>query len=307
MAVPDFQSFMRPVLDAHADQKPHAVTEIREAVVSALAITDEDRKVLLPSGRQPRYANRIAWAITHLAQAGLLRRPTRGVTEITGRGQEVLSAHPERVDIRILKGFAEYVEFRTRARVRSSGTTSEEQAEDSNVETLAPREAIEEFIEAAHSAVAAELLGRVISQPPEFLEHLVLRLLVAMGYGGLERMTEHMGGPGDGGLDGLVRLDPLGLDVVYVQAKRYTDKPVGRPDIQAFVGALHGVQASRGIFITTSRFSADARDYADRVNARLILIDGPELARLMIAHSCGVVIEETYVLKQVDENFFSEE
>lgn len=307
MAIPDFQSFMRPVLDAHADQKPHAVTEIREAVVRALAITDEDRKVLLPSGRQPRYANRIAWAITHLAQAGLLRRPTRGVTEITGRGQEVLREHPERVDIRILKGFAEYVEFRTRARVRPPGAPSEEQAEDSNVETLAPREAIEEFIETAHSAVAAELLSRVISQPPEFLEHLVLRLLVAMGYGGLERMTEHMGGPGDGGLDGLVRLDPLGLDVVYVQAKRYTDKPIGRPDIQAFVGALHGVQASRGIFITTSRFSADARDYADRVNARLILIDGPELARLMIGHSCGVVTEETYVLKQIDENFFSEE
>ncbi|RLP89292.1 restriction endonuclease [Micromonospora sp. BL4] len=307
MAIPDFQAFMRPVLDAHADQKPHAVTEIREAVVSALAITDEDRKVLLPSGRQPRYANRIAWAITHLAQAGLLHRPTRGVTEITGRGQEVLWAYPERVDIRILKGFAEYVEFRTRARVRPSGTSSEEQAEDSNVETLAPREAIEEFIEAAHSAVAAELLSRVISQPPEFLEHLVLRLLVAMGYGGLERMTEHMGGPGDGGLDGLVRLDPLGLDVVYVQAKRYTDKPIGRPDIQAFVGALHGVQASRGIFITTSRFSADARDYADRVNARLILIDGPEFARLMIEHSCGVVTEETYILKQIDENFFAEE
>lgn len=123
----------------------------------------------------------------------------------------------------------------------------------------------------------------------------------------MERMTEHIGGPGDGGLDGLVRLDPLGLDVVYVQAKRYTDRSVGRPDIQAFVGALHGAQASRGIFITTSRFSADARDYADRVNARLILIDGPELAALMVEHGYGVVTEETYTLKQIDENFFSED
>ncbi|MCW3817864.1 restriction endonuclease [Micromonospora sp. DR5-3] len=306
MAIPDFQSFMRPVLNAHADQKPHAVAEIREAVATALAITDEDRKVMLPSGREPRYLNRIAWAITHVAQAGLLNRPARGVTEITERGKEVLRAHPERVDIKILMGFPEYVEFRTRTRVRQPGAALQEQGEEVNVETLAPREAIEELIEAAHSAVAAELLSRVVSQPPEFLEQLVLRLLVAMGYGGLERMIEHIGGPGDGGLDGLVRLDPLGLDVVYVQAKRYTDRPVGRPDIQASVGALQGAQANRGIFITTSRFSADARDYADRVNSRLILIDGPELARLMIVHGCGVVTEETYILKQIDENFFSE-
>jgi restriction system protein len=306
VAIPDFQTFMRPVLAAHADGKPHSVAEIREAVVSMLAITDEDRKVMLKSGRQPRYVNRIAWALTHLAQAGLLTRPARGVTEITSRGHEVLQGYPDRVDIRILKSFPEYVDFRTRTRVRRSATTPDDEVADTNVEALAPREAIEELIDAAHSAVAAELLARVVSQPPEFLEHLVLRLLVAMGYGGLERMTEHIGGPGDRGLDGLVRLDLLGLDVVYVQAKRYNDRPVGRPDIQAFVGALHGAQASRGIFITTSRFSSDAKDYADRVNARLILIDGPELATLMIEHGCGVVTEETYTLKQIDENFFSE-
>jgi restriction system protein len=161
-------------------------------------------------------------------------------------------------------------------------------------------------IDSAHSAVAADLVGRVLKQPPIFLERLVLRLLVKMGYGGLETPTEHLGAPGDAGLDGLIRLDTLGLDVVYVQAKRYTDRHVGRPDIQAFVGALHGAQASRGVFITTSRFSSDARDYAERVNARLVLIDGPELAALMIEHDCGVVVEESFVLKQVDENFFEE-
>jgi restriction system protein len=173
-------------------------------------------------------------------------------------------------------------------------------------EDLSPREAIEDVIDSAHSAVAADLLARTIMESPAFLEQLVLRLLVKMGYGGLEVPTEHLGGPGDAGLDGLIRLDPLGLDVVYVQAKRYTDRHVGRPDIRAFVGALHGAQASRGVFITTSRFSAEARDYADRVNARIVLVDGPELAALMIEHDCGVIVEESFVLKQVDENFFED-
>lgn len=152
--------------------------------------------------------------------------------------------------------------------------------------------------------MAAELLSRIIKQPPEFLERLVLDLLTTMGYGGL---AEHLGGPGDQGLDGLIRLDRLGLDVVYVQAKRYTDRVVGRPDIQGFVGALQGAQASRGIFITTSRFSPDAKNFADRVPVRLILIDGPELANLMIEHNCGVVTQQTFTLKQLDENYFGDE
>lgn len=245
--------------------------------------------------------------MTHLAQAGLLDRPSRGITQITARGQEVLQQYPDRVNMKVLRRFPEYEEFRTRTRQRKGqpkralGTVS-----DSAPDELAPREAITEVIDSAHSAVAADLLARVLKQPPVFLEQLVLRLLVKMGYGGLETPTEHLGGPGDAGLDGLIRLDPLGLDVVYVQAKRYTDQHVGRPDIQAFVGALHGAQASRGIFITTSRFSSQAVDYAERVNARLVLIDGPELAALMIEHDCGVTVEESYVLKQVDENFFEE-
>jgi len=205
----------------------------------------------------------------------------------------------------VLGQFPEYLEFRTRTRERK-GKPAEKFAPTGGTdrEQLSPREAITEVIDSAHSAVAADLLARVIKQPPEFLEHLVLQLLTRMGYGGLETPSEHLGRSGDAGLDGLIRLDKLGLDVVYVQAKRYTDRHVGRPDIQAFVGALHGAQASRGVFITTSRFSADARDYADRVNARLVLIDGPELAALMIENDCGVISEETYTLKQVDDNYF---
>lgn len=308
MAVPDFQSLMRPTLAVHQDRQPHTPTDLRDRLATEMQVSAEDRAIMLPSGRQSVFANRVAWAVTHMAQAGLLARPARGVTQITDRGIRVLSRYPDRVDMKVLGQFPEYAEFRTRTQQRKGPLPPDTRKDNSaSRDELSPREAIEDVIDSAHSAVAADLLARVIKQSPAFLEQLVLRLLVKMGYGGLEVATEHLGAPGDAGLDGLIRLDPLGLDVVYVQAKRYTDRHVGRPDIQAFVGALHGAQASRGIFITTSRFSSDARDYAERVNARVILIDGPELAALMIEHDCGVIVEESFVLKQVDENFFEEE
>jgi hypothetical protein len=205
-------------------------------------------------------------------------------------GRAATASQPDRHERAAL--FPEYQEFRRRTRERAGkpGESAAPAPADDRRDELSPREAIAEVIDSAHSAVAADLLTRVVKQPPEFLERLVLQLLVRMGYGGLETPTEHLGRTGDAGLDGLIRLDKLGLDVVYVQAKRYTDRHVGRPDIQAFVGALHGAQASRGVFITTSRFSADALDYADLVNARLVLIDGPELAALVIEHGCGVAL-----------------
>jgi restriction system protein len=303
VAIPDFQSLLRPVLEVHVDGRPHFLAEVRDRVAAALGVTDDERKILLPSGRQPTYTNRIAWSVTHLAQATLLERLARGSTQITVRGEQVLHDYPERVDMRVLAGFEEYAEFRNRTRERKGKHAEEPAGANLAGPNLSPDEAVRDLIDDAHSAVAADLLARILKQPPEFLENLVLDLLIRMGYGGL---AEHLGGPGDHGLDGLIRLDPLGLDVVYVQAKRYTDKTVGRPDIQGFVGALHGAQASRGIFITTSRFSPEASDYAERVNARLVLIDGPELANLMIEHNCGVVVEETFTLKQVDENFFGD-
>jgi len=304
--VPDFQSLMRPCLAVHEDGQPRTSADLRDRLAALMHVTAEDRAILLPSGSQPLFSNRVGWAVTHLAQAGLLDRPARGVTQITARGLEVLGQYPARVDMKVLRQFLEYEEFRTRTRQRKGQPEPAAGTASGTHDDLAPREAIAEVIDSAHSAVAADLLARVIKQPPVFLEQLVLRLLVKMGYGGLETPAEHLGAPGDAGLDGLIRLDTLGLDVVYVQAKRYTDRHVGRPDIQAFVGALHGAQASRGVFITTSRFSSDARDYAERVNARLVLIDGPELASLMIEHDCGVITEESFVLKQVDENFFEE-
>jgi restriction system protein len=307
MAVPDFQSMMRPVLALHADGLPHTSADVRDAVAQVMGVTEEDRQVPLPSGRTSRYANRVAWAVTHMAQALLLERPTRGVTQITSRGREVLAKYPDRVDMSVLAQFPEYLEFRSGSRRHTRKEPDGRPPSEEPTDHLSPVEAITEVIDEAHLTVAGDLLARILQQPPQFLERLVLKLLVSMGYGGLEAVTEHLGGPGDQGLDGLIRLDLLGLDVVYVQAKRYAlDHKVGRPDIQGFVGALHGAQASRGIFITTSSFSADARIYAERVNARIILIDGPELARLMVEHNCGVKVEEAFVLKEVDEDFFDE-
>jgi restriction system protein len=306
MTIPDFQSMMRPVLALHDDGLPHTAADVRNDVAEVLGVTEQERQVPLPSGRTTRYANRVAWAVTHMVQALLLERPARGVTQILPRGREVLAKYPDRVDMSVLAQFPEYVAFRSRSRPplkdRDSGSTGEEPTRE-----VSPSEAITEVVDEAHAAVAGDLLARILLRPPQFLERLVLKLLVSMGYGGLEAVTEHLGGPGDQGLDGLIRQDLLGLDVVYVQAKRYApDRKVGRPDIQGFAGALQGAQASRGIFITTSSFSADARSYADRINARLVLIDGPELARLMVEHNCGVRVEETFVPKQVDEDFFDE-
>jgi restriction system protein len=209
VAIPDFQTLMRPILDVHADGQPHSQAEVRDKVAATLGVSEDDRKSLLPSGRQPTYTNRIAWAGTHLAQAGLLERPARGISLITDRGRHVLREHPDRVDLRVLAGFPEYVEFRKRTRERSGQPPGGAATAELAGAGSSPDEAIKDLIDSAHSALAAELLSRIIRQPPEFLERLVLDLLAGMGYGGL---AEHLGGPGDAGLDGLIRLDRLGLE-----------------------------------------------------------------------------------------------
>lgn len=242
-----------------------------------------------------------------MAQAGVLTRPRRGSTRVTDRGRKVLAEHPDRVDMKALKEFPEYVEFRARRRDPAAGHAATEEVSSAEVEPAAetpPQEAIPRLVAEAHDVLAAELLERLRAGPPEFLERAVLQLLVKMGYGGPESI-HHLGGPGDQGLDGLVRQDPLGLDVVYVQAKRYqSERVVQRPDVQAFVGALQGAQADRGIFITTSRFSDGAARYAESVAIRVVLIDGVELGRLMVRYGCGVQVGDTIELKELDEDFF---
>jgi restriction system protein len=297
VAVPDFQTLMRPVLVAIQGDEPKSQAQIRDIVATALNVSDEDRQVMLPSGNQAIFANRVAWAITHMAQAELILRPERGRYVLSERGKSVLQEHPERVDLKVLQQFPEYQDFRARK--------SEKNAEKLVTvvsDELSPSEAVGAIVEDSYDTLAAELLDRILLQPPAFLETLSLKLLGAMGYGWRESLLEHTGKPGDSGLDGVVRQDALGLDLVGVQAKRYDkDSTVGRPDIQAFVGALQGAQTTRGVFVTTGKFSPGAKQFAENVAMRLRLIDGKELTKLMVRYNVGVQVRETFDLKQIDE------
>lgn len=311
MSLPDYETLMRPVLDAVADGQATHIRDVRVRVATALSLGDEDLTRRIPSGAR-MFDNRVHWAVTYLVQAGVIRRPQRGYVELSSRGRELLESNPSKVDNRLLSRYPEFVDFQTRARgVRSSTADSSDPVVSSDglpsASGVTPLEQLSISVDEANAAVAAEVLERVLTQSPEFLERLVLRLLTAMGYGGREGAAEHLGRSGDQGLDGVIRQDALGLDRVYIQAKRYaSEHAVGRPDIQAFVGALHGAQADRGVFITTSRFTPEARAYADRVPARLVLMDGDRLAELMVLHNVGVQDEESFVLKRLDEDFFDE-
>lgn len=293
---------MRPVLVAVDGEVAKSYAQIRDVVAPVLGVSDDDRQVMLPSGTQALFTNRVAWAVTHMTQAGLLTRPERGRYLVTERGRKVLQDHPDRVDMAVLSQFPEYQEFRARK--------SEKQLEKSVAvvaDEVSPSESIGQIVEESYDELASELLDRILAQPPAFLETLSLKLLRAMGYGGRESLLDHTGKPGDSGLDGIVRQDALGLDLVGVQAKRYDkDNTVQRPDIQAFVGALQGAQTTRGVFVTTGRFSSGALQFADNVAMRLRLIDGKELTRLMVRYNVGVQARETFELKQIDEETFDE-
>jgi restriction system protein len=304
MSIPNFQDAMLPILNQTSDGSVHPWRDLRDECSRLFHATDDELAERLPSGGS-RFDSRIQWALTHLVQAGLLTRPRRGHVQITARGKEVLAERPERVDMQLLSRFDDYLEFRARTKASpSEPVRNGEVPQDDGT----PLEAIASAVRESNEALAAEVLQRVLDQPPAFLEQLVLTLLSAMGYGGRAgASTEHLGRSGDGGIDGVVRQDVLGLDRVYVQAKRYAaENTVGRPDIQAFVGALHGQQADRGVFITTSRFSADARAYVEKIPNRIVLIDGRRLAELMILHNVGVQEETTVVVKRLDEDFFDQ-
>lgn len=295
---------MRPTLVSLEDGNANTLQQIRDAVAKTLAVGEDDQKELLPSGKQTTYSNRVAWALFHMSKAGLVRRPAKAQYAITERGREILEQHTQRVDMTILSSFPEYVAFRT---AKTPAKSPEQAKLVEIVDELSPSEAVGGLVQAADMAAAAELLDRVLAQPPAFLERLSLRLLSAMGYGGRESLVEHTGKSGDAGLDGLVRQDALGLELVGVQAKRYEKTvTVGRHELQAFVGALHGAQTSRGVFVTTARFSAGAKQFSDGVSARLVLIDGEELTRLMVRYHVGVSVRETFDLKQIDEEFFDD-
>lgn len=305
MALPDFQSFFRPVLEVISDGNVWSLASIRSAVAVHLGVSDVDREVLISSGTR-QFDGRVAWAVTYLSQAQAVRRVGRGLIEITDRGREVLVSGPARIDVRFLDQFPEFAEFRERTRTSSRGATGERatgtQVDDEAVTD--PHEQISRGVDEINAAVAAEVVERIKGKPPEYLERIILDLMLAMGYGAIVGRAEHLGGSGDEGFDGVIHQDALGRERVYLQAKRYSENGVGRPAIQAFAGALQGAGATRGVFITTSRFTADAREFADRIPARVVLIDGPELGRLLVRYRVGVQVKDTFDVVAVDDDTF---
>src|SRR5712691_1335901 len=303
MAVPDFQSLMLPLLRIAGGGGEHSLAEARDALAAEFHLSAVDLEELLPSGRQAKFSNRVAWAKSYLQQAGLLVSPRRGHFQLAPRGRDVLKSPPPRIDIKFLEQYPEFVEFRT-------PKTESEQA-TSVVTTIEPEpETPEEALEAAHvrlrAGLAAELLSRVKGGSSQFFERLVVELLLKMGYGGSRRDAgQAIGKSGDEGIDGVISEDRLGLDVVYLQAKKW-DGTVGRPEIQRFVGALHGKRAKKGVFITTGTFSAEAAAYVDHIDPKVVLIDGRRLAELMIDFDLAGNTSAMYSVKRLDSDYFDE-
>lgn len=304
MPIPDFQSLMRPLLEAHADGKEHLNRDLVAQLGEQFGLTEDERREMLPSGGARLFDNRIGWAKSHITQAGLLISPRRAISVITDRGREALRIHPERIDLRILNGFEEYREFRNRRKNTEDGESDTSEAEIQDAQT--PEELLENAYLQVRRQIEAELLSQIKSSPPEFLERVVVDLVVRMGYGGSRKDAgEALGRSGDEGIDGIIKEDPLGLDIIYLQAKRW-EGTVGRPEIQKFAGALQGQRARKGIFITTSSFTSDALEYTSRIETKIILIDGSRLAKLMFDHGVGVATASNYEVKRIDSDYFTD-
>jgi restriction system protein len=304
MAIPDFQSLMLPTLLFVAGKQTEVpVRELIDHLASELGVTEEDRRILLPSGRAPQFYNRAQWACTHLRKAGLLEAPRRAFLRITPRGKEVLATKPKRIDMRLLATFPEFQAFRAK---RVEGVSMGDSVEASPTKT--PLETLESGFLSLRSALADELLDAVRKCSPGFFEKLVIELLLTMGYGGSRLDAgKALGRSGDGGIDGTIKEDRLGLDFVYIQAKRWADKPVGRPEVQQFAGALDGHGAGKGVFLTTSHFTKEAQEYASGLrHAKIVLIDGEELVGLMIDLGIGVSTTVSYEVKRMDTDYFNE-
>jgi len=303
MAIPDYQTVMLPLLRFLRDKKEHNIGEVVDTLADEFSLSAEERQQLVASGQQTVIRNRAGWARTYLKKAGLIASTRRGFFRITERGQSVLASKPPRIDVKYLEQFPEFVAFRE---------ARHEPADEPPTPVDAPSDATpEEALDAAYQRLRldleAELLDQVKAASPSFFERLVVELLVRMGYGGtLRDAGQAVGRSGDGGIDGIIKEDRLGLDLIYVQAKRW-DSTVGRPEVQKFAGALQGHRAHKGVLITTSSFSGDALEFASRIDSKIVLIDGSALAKHMIDHNVGVSTSQTYEVKKIDSDYFSEE
>lgn len=315
MPIPDYQTLMLPLLRLAGDAQEHRFRDAVEHLASQFSLTDEERGTMLPSGTAPLFDNRVGWARTYLKQAALLESRKRGLFRITPRGVELLDQNPNRIDNATLEQFPEFLAFRLRRNdeklvdtsIRTEFAVGQtlQRAEPSPDST--PEELFSQAYQRLRSNLEAELLEQVKSASPAFFERLVIDLLVAMGYGGSRQDAGRaIGRSGDGGIDGIIKEDKLGLDVIYVQAKRW-EGTVGRPEIQKFAGALQGQRANKGVFITTSGFSKDAEEYAGVISSKIILIAGEQLSKLMVDHNVGVSPISKYELKRIDSDYFEGE
>lgn len=304
MPIPDYQSIMLPLLTFTADNNEHGLREAIEQLAIQFRLTKEEREELLPSGTSTIFDNRVAWAKTHILKAGLLESPRRAIFKITDKGRQALMQNPSAINVNFLKQYPEYVEF-----IKPSKNSNEQIAVTQQIEQsqATPEEILESAYLNIRRNLAQELLIKIKASPPRFFEKLVVELLVKMGYGGsikdAGRATQLTN---DGGIDGIIKEDKLGLDVIYIQAKRWDNTAVGRPDIQSFVGALDGQRANKGIFITTSRFADTSLQYVKTISKKVILIDGEELANYMIDYGLGVSTFTTYELKKIDSDYFGD-
>jgi restriction system protein len=300
MAIPDYQSIMLPLLKLAGDGEEHSLRETIDTLADRFDLTNEERRELLPSGRQPTFDNRVGWARTYMKKAGLLKSTRRGYYQITERGRSVLEQDPPEINNAFLRQFPAFIEFQTPKPKIEEGVS---ELDDS----VTPEEEIEVAYQNLREGLVDDLLETVKSCSPAFFEQLVIDLLVAMGYGGTRKDAgQAIGRSGDGGIDGIIKEDRLGLDIVYVQAKKW-EGTVGRPEIQKLAGALEGQRARRGVFITTSAFSSKAREYVSRIGSKIVLIDGHTLAQLMMDFDIGVTSVATYELKRVDSDYFTVE
>jgi len=306
MAIPDYQTLMLPVLRACATV-PRQVREITAAVSAEFELSEDERQQELPSGRGVSVIHsRVGWAKTYLKQAGLLRQPKRGVVEITAEGLELLASGITGITGDVLDRYPSFVDFKSRSKSESSGATAPT-LEQPVTAAATPEELIDRATADIEASLRQDLLARLLIADPRFFERVVVDVMLAMGYGGSHKDAgRRLGQSGDGGVDGVINEDRLGLDRIYLQAKRYAaDVIIGRPMIQAFVGALHGQGALKGVFITTSSFSKEAREYARALGGmRVVLMDGDALARHMVAHDVGVRMQREVILKRLDEDYF---
>ncbi|MBI1765391.1 MAG: restriction endonuclease [Acidobacteria bacterium] len=301
MPIPDFQTLMLPLLRHLSDGVERINQETIDALANEFNLTDAERTQLLPSGQQTVFRNRVAWAKAHFKRAGLIESPRRGIYRITDRGREVLTQNPKRVDLKFLDKFPGHREFRFSSKLENEPETVPQ------VNGLTPEEHIALGYQQIREELAADLIRRVKECAPEFFEQLVIDLLLAMGYGGSRQDAgKAVGRSGDGGIDGIIKEDRLGLDAIYIQAKRW-EGVVGRPEIQKFAGALQGQRARKGIFITTSSFTKEAREFVSAIDSKIILVGGDMLASLMIDHGIGVTEIAAYVVKRIDSDYFGQE